>query len=116
MTGLFKKVVYGIISIIIILIIAGGAWFIANHTIIKTDKEYVFAKKESMSFENNYVDVREWGVSEYIEHPEIAQALIEAGYQDIQESLENSEVKAKVDEAIEKTGEALQSITDQIKQ
>ncbi|MBN2329445.1 MAG: hypothetical protein JXR73_20055 [Candidatus Omnitrophica bacterium] len=110
-----RRIALQFFSVVLILIIGGAVWFIASHTIVQTEKEYIFAKKESWSFENNYVDVREWSLFDYLEHPEIAAALIEAGYKDIQESLENSEEKARLNEAIQKTGEALQSIADPFK-
>ena len=115
--GFVKKMKKGFVIIFILHIIGftlAGVWYVGNHTIVKTDKEYASIKKESFGFERNYVDVREWTVLDYIENPEIARALIDKGYSDIQASLEKSDGKAKIDEAIQKTGEALKSITDSL--
>lgn len=110
-----KKGIYLTVLFVLLAVAGGAAWFVSSHTIIRTDKEYVFAEKEKMNFENNYVDVRNWTVLDYLDHPAIAQALIKEGYQDIKAELEKSDIKTKVDESVQKAGDVLKSFADQLK-
>lgn len=116
--GLIKKIKRGILLLIILPVIAaagGAAWYIGGHTLVRTEKEFVFIEKEKMSFENNYVDVRKWTIFDYLNHQEITQALIEKGYSDLKKQMEQSDVKTKIDETVQKAGEALKSLSDQMK-
>lgn len=118
MAGFIGKIKLGILWIVLLLLLGSAgiaAGFIGSHTIICTEKEYVSMKKESFGFENNYVDVRQWSLLDYLAHPEIAQALIENGYNEIQASLEESKGKDQLDETLEKTGEAVKSLLDKMK-
>jgi hypothetical protein len=115
--GLIKKIKRGVLllTVLPLLAIAGGAaWYIGGHTLVRTEKEYVFVQKEKMGFENNYVDIRNWTIFDYLNHQEITQALIEKGYQDIKTKLENSGGKAKIDETVQKAGDALKSLSDKL--
>ena len=101
MKSIKRGVIYVVLAIVIIA--AGGiTWFIGSHTVICTEKEYVFAQKEKFAFEKNYVDVRQWTILDYISNPEIAQALIANGYKELQEEMDKSEVNAKTNEVLNK--------------
>ena len=108
--GLVKKIKRMVLWIVLLVVLVGtgaGAWFVGSHTIIQTDKGYVYREKEKFGFENNYFDVRNWGIKEYLKHPEIAQALIENGFTKIEESLKKVETGNPIGEALQKISEAL---------
>jgi hypothetical protein len=59
--------------------LAGVAWLGGSHAVIVTDSDVVFAEKPSLSFDNIYVDVRDWDAGDFLENKAVAQMLTKAG-------------------------------------
>ncbi len=96
------------ITIILLILIGAGAFFAGSYTVVQTEEELVFLEKESFQYENVYLDVRDWTVNDYAEHPNILKGLINKGYSDLRKHLENSEIKQK----LEQLGKEFNSLLD----
>ncbi len=54
-----------------------------NFHFVKTDSDWFIVKKQEVRFGDFYADVREWDGSEWKEHPELQDSLIQAGHEDL---------------------------------
>ncbi|RJP31382.1 MAG: hypothetical protein C4527_07995 [Candidatus Omnitrophota bacterium] len=102
---MFHKIKKWIISVVFLAIIAYAAWFTGNYVIVRTDEEFLTLPKEKFEFSTIYVDVREWGLLEYIDHPNILKGLVRRGYTDLQHYPDSSEFKNAFNEITDKLKE-----------
>lgn len=54
-----------------------------NYHVLRTDKGVEFVPKASATFEETYLDIRNFGVSNWAEHDKVAQAVVKAGKEDL---------------------------------
>ena len=102
---MFRMIKKWIIGVILLAIISLAAWFAGNYVIVRTDEEILTLPKEKFEFSTIYVDVREWGLLEYINHPDILKGLVRRGYTDLQHYLDSSEFKNAFNEITDKLKE-----------
>ena len=62
---------------------AGAVGGSLNYHVLKTAQGYEFVPKSSMTFEETYTDVREFGPADWVKHPLLSQALIKADKQHV---------------------------------
>ena len=65
--------------LIVLAALAGAALFAGTHAVILTDSDLVLAEKPSFPFNNVYVDVRDWGPSEFMQNRDVARMLAKSG-------------------------------------
>lgn len=58
---------------------AGGLFASLNYHFILTDKKLVVERKSELTFEDTFVDTRDWGIGDYLKHPRIASVLATRG-------------------------------------
>ena len=72
-----------------------------NAHFVRLDGGVVFLAKDSMSFRDTYVDVREWGIADYFSHSERIREylLFERKYQQLVQLVEETQqtINAKLD-------------------
>jgi hypothetical protein len=61
-----------------ILVGAAGVYTSLHYHVLRTDEGYEFIPKSSTTFSQTYVDTRQFGVSDWMEHKELAQAVMSA--------------------------------------
>ena len=63
----------------------GGAvmWFAFNFHLVKSDSEWVTARKESAGLSDFYVDISSWDSAEWDDHPQLQANLRKAGHGDL---------------------------------
>ncbi len=60
------------------------AMFIAfKFHVLRTKDDWVFVPKPSASLVDAYVDVREWGTTDWTKHPQLVKALVLTGRADL---------------------------------
>ncbi|MDM8522923.1 hypothetical protein QUF80_06075 [Desulfococcaceae bacterium HSG8] len=97
-----------IITILLATLIAGA--LLSAH-IIRTTDGFEFTTKEQLTFQDTYVDVRQWGLKDYFSHsPKIRNYLLEKKY----EAAVNL-VKGKEKTFKEKAGEVVDSVGQKVK-
>jgi len=72
------------IGTVIVLAIGGFlAYYGMSNHIVKTNKGYITVPKAEMSISNTFADIRNWEREDFEENPEITQALLKNGYEDL---------------------------------
>jgi len=66
-------------------VLVGGAlvFFGFNYHAVRANEGFLFVPKREATLDGFYVDIREWGVSDWNEHPRLAAALVEHGRSDL---------------------------------
>ncbi|MFH0953597.1 MAG: hypothetical protein V1873_04640 [Verrucomicrobiota bacterium] len=82
--------------VIVLLAVAGLAWFVATHHLILTEKGAVLVGKRFLTYEETYADTRSWSITDFDEHPNVRDALIRNGYGDIISELRREELDRSV--------------------
>lgn len=62
---------------------AGGLYGALNYHIVRTAAGLEAVPKESATLAETYVDVRQFGAGDWLEHRELAKAIVDAGKQDL---------------------------------
>ncbi|MGE0610598.1 MAG: hypothetical protein AB7O62_26145 [Pirellulales bacterium] len=66
-----------------VLVGAAAVYGALNFHILQTDAGVQFVRKSESNFKDTYVDTRQFGVGDWIDHPQLAEDLVRAGKQDI---------------------------------
>jgi hypothetical protein len=68
-----------------LLIVLGGVltYFSLGYHYVRTDDGWLMVPKTEMHFNDTFVDIREWSLRDYREHPELVEALVEDGHADV---------------------------------
>jgi len=88
-----------------ILIAAGGlGWFSYTRHVVRDEDGLRVVRKTKGSFQDIYVDVREWGAFDYLQHEDVRDALARAEAEEVKEKLRETgeKVKQKIDEVLGK--------------
>ena len=66
---------------LILGILVGGAlmWAGLQYHVLRTKDGFVYVPKRHVTLVDTYHDVREWGITEWTAHPDLALALTEGG-------------------------------------
>ena len=48
---------------------------------VRTDDDLLIVPKRSPNLDDTYVDVREWGLTEWSEHPDLVYTLVDKGFE-----------------------------------
>lgn len=70
---------WGFLSLALILSLGSCA----SHHFVRTDKGLVVVNKRFVGFSGTCADVRGWKWEDVVAHPDLSQALIQAGYSDV---------------------------------
>lgn len=62
---------------------AGGVYGALNYHVLRTDNGIQFVAKSESTLKDTYVDTRQFGVGDWMDHPQLAEDLVKAGKQDI---------------------------------
>ncbi len=62
---------------------AAGVYGALNYHVLQTDAGVQFVRKSQSNFTDTYVDTRQFGVGDWVDHPQLAEDLVKAGKQDI---------------------------------
>ena len=81
--GVSKGITFFLTIFIVLFIVLGSITLLLNIHIVKTDKEIVTLWKDKLTFEDTFVDVRDWGPLDYVRHPGISKGLMKKGYDEI---------------------------------
>ena len=103
-----------ILIILVIAVLAGALFFSLGFHVIVTSQKTLVVGKETLSFKDSFVDVREWASVDYLRHPRVTNILVKEGLYTAVSTLPGSGMKVKdAAKAIRKTGtrikEAVQS-------
>jgi hypothetical protein len=66
-----------------VLVGAAGVYGLLHYHVLRTADGYELVPKLSTTFSDTYVDTRQFGVSDWMEHKELAQAVMKADKQDL---------------------------------
>lgn len=69
--------------IIVLAVVAGAVWLPGKHSLVRAPKRLILLKKTEFSLKEVYVDIREWNLAEYANHPALTKALVIQGYKDL---------------------------------
>ena len=89
-------------------------WYFGTHTLIRTQDDFFWASHPEFTFEQCYLDVREWGPSDFLANPEITRVLVEHGYDQTLESAKKAgkEVKEEIQRGLEDLSKRLDRATE----
>ena len=66
-------------ALVLGVLIGGGLVYGSlNYHVLRTETGYEFIPKSSATFSETYLDVRQFGVSQWAEHDEVARAVLKA--------------------------------------
>jgi len=73
------------------ILIGGMCMYSAFHYhVVVTEETYYFIPKQEAALADAYVDIREWGIAEWTDHPALAIAMQKAGHGDlVKQSVKN---------------------------
>lgn len=57
----------------------GGVWFGYNYHVVKSEKEWLCVPKQRPALTDIYCDIRQWSVSEWKQHADLASDLVKHG-------------------------------------
>jgi hypothetical protein len=86
-------------------------WFAYTHMVVRTADGHRVVAKLSSSFQRFYVDVREWGVLDYVRNRDVSDALAQDGWDHAKDALKDAAGKAE-QSLQEAAGKAEQSLQD----
>lgn len=92
-----------LLALALLVAVVFGA--LSYHFILTRDG-LIIERKESLSYQETFVDARPWGIFDWAQHPKIAKALARRGASNLSKS---------AGEAIEKAGEELEKLGKQMK-
>ncbi|NQT94096.1 MAG: hypothetical protein HQ559_15145 [Lentisphaerae bacterium] len=99
-----RKFLNTIIALVIVaLLAAGAAYWLASHHVVQGDDGVMVLDKRFLTFEDTRVDIRGWGIRDFDEHMHIRRALVAEGYGDLISELKQDELKGSVNDIIEST-------------
>ncbi|MEW6078695.1 MAG: hypothetical protein AB1724_12835 [Thermodesulfobacteriota bacterium] len=84
--------------LVFVAIIGIGAYWAADHHVVKTNKGVIVLVKRYLTYADTHVDVRKWSSADFDAHPELKRAMIEQGYRDMLAEIKEREIRAKMDE------------------
>ena len=74
-------------SMMIALAAGGGlVWGGMNYHVLQTNQGVVVVHKRQSTLSDTYADVREWGLQQWTDHPDLVAALSDAGRADVIEN------------------------------
>jgi hypothetical protein len=62
-----------------ILVGAGLVYGALNYHVLRTEQGVEFVPKLSATFDETYIDVRQFGVSDWADHEQVARAVVKSG-------------------------------------
>jgi hypothetical protein len=66
------------------IMLGGGLVYTAFHYhVVRTADEWLLVPKRQAAFSDAYADVRQWSLNEWRRHPDLVQALLAKGRQDV---------------------------------
>lgn len=93
---------------------AGGLFASLSYHFIRTEKQFlVVERKSELTFEDTFIDAREWGLGDYFKHPRIAGILAGRGLKSAFGGADGAadkavkETKKALDQGLEKVQEKL---------
>ena len=76
--------------------LGGGLVFSAHHYhLVRTGKQFLLIPKIEVSLVDPYVDVRDWHLDDWEEHPELLAAMKDQGHGDLLPLTRSSDVRAR---------------------
>jgi hypothetical protein len=97
-----------LIILIILLLLAIGAYWTASHYVVSSEWGLMVLNKRFLTFHDSYVNAKAWGYSDYEEHPNIMAAMRQQGYEDILDDMRVKERKQTVQRALQEQQEKLE--------
>lgn len=67
-------------TLVVLAIGAAAMWYALAHHIVTTDDGRLFLPKAELGFTDTLIDITDWTASEFNEHREVTQALIDNGH------------------------------------
>jgi hypothetical protein len=78
------------------IVLGGGLVFSAHHYhLVRTGKQFLLIPKIEVSLVDPYVDVRDWHLDDWEEHPELLAAMKDQGHGDLLPLTRSSDVRAR---------------------
>ena len=75
-----------------------------THHVLRTEAGLEFIPKTQAGFQKTYLDVRQFGVSNWADHQEVAQAVIKAGKEDLLKDSARNSLQRGVDNLLNRIG------------
>ena len=115
--------VRAVLFVFVLGLAVNAALFAGKYTVIRTDKEVFAVKTDGFDFDRVYIDVRGWTDADYPSNPQVTEALIERGYEHLEQApaskpvvVEPARPQKKKRKKPEPTGRRLDRIFKQDKQ
>jgi hypothetical protein len=83
---------------------AGLVYGALTYHVLRTESGFEFIPKAQAGFQETYLDVRQFGVSNWTEHQQVAQAVIKAGKEDLLKDSARNSFQRGVDNLLDKIG------------
>lgn len=83
-----------------VLLGAGGLYGALNYHVVRTVAGLEWVPKKASTLTETYVDVRQFGAKDWLEHRDLAKALIDAGKRDLIEDTTVDSLLEGVREAV----------------
>ena len=70
---------------ILIGAVVGGAliWGALQYHLVRTNEGFTYVPKQHTTLADTYIDVRQWGVTDWAQHPDLALSLSQNGHKDL---------------------------------
>ena len=66
-----------------VMVGAGGVYGSLNYHVVRNADGYNMVRKLETTFEETYIDARQFGVSDWFEHPQVVKAIVKADKKDL---------------------------------
>jgi hypothetical protein len=83
---------------------AGVVYGALTHHVLRTEAGFELIPKTEAGFQETYLDVRQFGVSNWADHQQVVQAVIKAGKEDLLKDSARSSLERGVDNLLNRIG------------